>query len=79
MTRRRRKARASGEQLELFAGYGPGNLCSCGRPLVEHIEAFRQLCCMCILQRSRDNAKAFADEDPDEKRRHYFRWLSERR
>lgn len=73
-----RKARVRGEQLELFAGYGPGNLCACGRPLVEHIEAYRQLCCFCILQRSRDNAEAFAHEDPEQKRRHYFRWLAER-
>jgi hypothetical protein len=50
--------------------------CACGRELLEHIEHYRRLCCMCVL------AKTIAghvwSEDPEPKRAHLQRWLEER-
>jgi hypothetical protein len=58
------------EQLELFA---PARCSTCPRELVEHIEHYRRLCCMCINRLGM--AGHVWNEDPDPKREHLRRWL----
>lgn len=60
-----------GEQLELDLEDVPA--CACGRPLVEHIEHYRKVCCMCILR-----SRIEWNENPVPKLEHLRRWLRAR-
>lgn len=63
------------EQLTLQFG---SPTCACGRELMEHIEHYRALCCMCILRACWGNPDRFSHEDPEHKRAHLRAWLAER-
>jgi hypothetical protein len=62
-------------QLDLDFAAEP-RACECGRALVEHVEHYRGLCCMCILRRTSEGH--VWSEDPEPKRAHLQRWLAQR-